>query len=137
MSHTKAARKCEFTCIICPVGCSLSVKEDHGGEKITVSGNECPRGEKYALSEYINPVRLLTTTLRINHGGKTVLLPVKTDAPIRKGIILAAMEEIKRYKTERIVLSAPVTMGDVVVRGLDVGGDGINLVACTDMGDTT
>ena len=33
----------QFTCIMCPVGCTLNVKKE--GDKIVVSGNGCIRGE--------------------------------------------------------------------------------------------
>ena len=39
----------EFTCIVCPNGCSLVATES--GDEITVSGNTCPKGEAYAKAE--------------------------------------------------------------------------------------
>ena len=38
--------KRELTCIICPIGCQLTVEKTD--DEIKVSGNTCPRGEKYA-----------------------------------------------------------------------------------------
>ena len=39
----------EFTCIMCPVGCHLTVTKTKNG--IVVSGNACPRGELFGKSE--------------------------------------------------------------------------------------
>ena len=39
--------KRELTCIICPRGCSLCV--DINGENTVVSGNGCPKGERYGI----------------------------------------------------------------------------------------
>ena len=56
--------KIEMICINCPLGCMLTVERDaEGGFK--VSGNTCPRGEKYAVNELTHPVRTLTTTVAI------------------------------------------------------------------------
>ena len=42
--------KREMTCIICPMGCSLTVEME--GEEITsISGNTCKRGAAYAEAE--------------------------------------------------------------------------------------
>ena len=45
-----------LTCIVCPVGCRLTV-EMEDGKVLKVSGNECKRGEEYARKECVNPVR--------------------------------------------------------------------------------
>ena len=48
----------EFTCIICPRGCRLSVDDN-----MNVTGNFCPRGKQYAVSELTNPVRTITSSV--------------------------------------------------------------------------
>ena len=72
--------KRELTCIVCPMGCTLEVELD-GNKVVSVSGNTCPRGAKYAESECVNPQRTVTTTVK-GEGG--AILPVKTDRPILK-----------------------------------------------------
>ena len=64
----------QLNCINCPLGCLLTVTLEDG--KITsVTGNTCPRGEKYAHQELTDPQRMLTSTVRIE-GGELPLLPV-------------------------------------------------------------
>ena len=66
--------KKELTCIICPQGCNIKV-EIEGNNIINVEGNGCKRGYEYAISEVKNPVRTLTTTIKLQNGK---VIPVKT-----------------------------------------------------------
>ena len=59
--------KKEMTCIVCPLGCTLTVEQTEDGA-VVVTGNTCPRGAKYAENECINPQRTITTTLRCEDG---------------------------------------------------------------------
>lgn len=98
--------KKEMICINCPIGCSLTAEKTEQG--IKVSGNGCPRGEKYAVAELTHPTRTLTTTVGVsNRDG--VYLPVKTKEPISKEKLFAAMAILSE-----ITVSAPVSTGDVV-----------------------
>ena len=114
-----------MTCITCPEGCGLTV-EYEGKKFISVSGQTCARGEKYASDEIQNPRRVLTSTVAIG-GAKIKFMPVKTDKPIAKDKIFAAMEKINKIK-----INAPVKMGDVLY--YDFTENGINLVAGRDAG---
>ena len=67
-------------CITCPKGCRLSVDEENGYK---VTGNGCPRGEIYGRNELQHPVRVITSTVRIE-GAAVPRLPVKTDKPLPK-----------------------------------------------------
>ena len=94
-------------CILCPRGCSLTAKQENGNW--TVTGNSCPRGEKYATDECTNPVRTVTSILRIsNRDG--IMVSVKTSAPISKGRMWEAMEKIRNAS-----VAAPVRIGDVLL----------------------
>ncbi|MCL2096964.1 MAG: DUF1667 domain-containing protein [Oscillospiraceae bacterium] len=110
-------------CVTCPVGCEMTV-EYKNKDLISVTGNNCKRGEKYASNEIVNPRRVLTSTVILS-GAKIKLMPVKTDKPIAKDKIFEAMREINKIKIE-----APVKMGDVLRR--DFTEQGINLVAGRD-----
>ena len=44
----------KLTCIVCPMGCSLTVTLE-GGKVQSVSGNTCPRGAKYGEEECTHP----------------------------------------------------------------------------------
>ena len=72
--------KRNLICIVCPIGCEMEVTIDENGI-INVVGNNCPRGQKYALTECENPERVITTTILCNNGK---VLPVKTSRPIPK-----------------------------------------------------
>ena len=102
--------KRELICINCPMGCALTAQID--GDTITVSGNKCPRGEKYAVAELTHPTRTLTSTVACsNREGRFVA--VKSKAPISKGKLFEAMKVINETKVE-----APIKAGDVVIPSL-------------------
>jgi CxxC motif-containing protein len=73
-----------------------------------VSGNECPKGEKYALQEIENPTRILTSAV-LSEGLSLKMVPVRTDKPIPKSRIIEAMAEIKKIR-----LKSPVKAGSVI-----------------------
>ena len=107
----------ELTCIVCPIGCSLEVRED--GENILVTGNKCPRGEVYAKEEMLAPKRVVTATcLVVGNTSVTRRVPVKTSVPCPKEKISALLDDI--YKTK---ISLPVKAGDKVIsnwQGLEI-----------------
>ena len=96
----------EMTCIVCPLGCSLRVELDCG-KVLSVTGNTCPRGEKYAREECTHPMRTVTTTVRCSCGK---ILPVKTDRTIPKEELFRAVEIINEAHP---VL--PISAGDVIL----------------------
>lgn len=106
-------------CIECPNGCVLRVDTDSKPLKIT--GNKCPKGVKYAITEIENPERMLTSSV-LTEGLTLKMVPVRTDKPILKKDLLRAMEEIKKIR-----LKKPVAVGDIVVK--DLLGSGANLIA--------
>lgn len=108
----------ELICIVCPIGCRLRAEVENG--KVTrVMGNGCLRGEKYAKTECIRPVRTLTTTVRTEDGG---LVPVKSDKPLPK-------QELTRYMKilNGLRLRRPVARGEIVYHNID--GQGGNIIA--------
>ena len=109
----------ELTCIVCPMGCTLKVTME-GKKVLSVSGNSCPRGAKYAETEMTAPTRVLTSTVRVN-GGQIPLCPVRTKGAIPKESLFDAMKEVNK-----VTLKAPVTFGDVAVK--NILGTGIDIV---------
>jgi CxxC motif-containing protein len=110
-------------CIDCPKGCSLSVDIENS-KVVSISGNECPKGEKHAISEVENPVRILTSSV-LSNALAMKMIPVRTDGPIPKNAQKKAMEEIKRIR-----INQPVCVGTVIVENfLELG---INLIATRD-----
>jgi CxxC motif-containing protein len=109
----------EMVCIVCPVGCRL--RAEAAGGKVKVTGNTCPKGERYAVEELTNPTRTVTTSIAVS-GGHMGLLSVKTARPVPKETIPAVLEQLKCIKA-----SAPVKVGDVVLP--DAAGTGVDVVA--------
>lgn len=110
----------KIICVSCPIGCRMTVQSKDG--KITsVIGNACPKGIKYAQEEFINPRRILPTTVKVV-GGELPLVSVKTEKAIPKKLLLEAMAEIAE-----IEVNAPVKIGQVIKD--DLLGTGVNLVA--------
>lgn len=108
----------ELTCVSCPIGCQLKVELNDKNEVLSVTGNTCKRGEKYAHDECTNPVRMLTTTIKVN-GGSLPVIPVKTSVPIPKGKMFECMQVINNE-----VVDAPIKMGEVLISNIcDTGAD--------------
>jgi CxxC motif-containing protein len=110
----------KIICVSCPMGCRMTVQSKDG--KITsVTGNTCPNGIKYAEEEFVNPLRILPTTVKVI-GGELPLVSVKTEKAISKRLLLKAMVEIAE-----IEVNAPVKIGQVIKS--DLLGTGVSLVA--------
>ena len=105
----------EFTCIICPRGCHLKVDDE-----MNVTGNTCPRCKQYAISELTNPVRTITSSVRVNNRDD-LLVSVKTSGSVPKGKIFDVMAEINKLS-----VSAPTRIGDVVKK--DILGLGVDIL---------
>ena len=71
----------EMICIVCPVGCHISVNT----ETYEVKGNSCPRGEVYGKEELTAPKRVVTSTVKIKNA-LDKRCPVKTEKINSKGI---------------------------------------------------
>lgn len=108
-----------LTCIVCPKGCRLKVEVD--GEVCTVSGNGCKRGDVYGKNEVTNPVRTITSTVKIDNCGHC-RLPVVTDQPVPKSMMFEVMKEINR-----IEVKGPVKNGDIILT--NVLNTGANIIA--------
>lgn len=109
-----------MVCIECPKGCTLSVDIENC-RVAKISGNECPKGERYAISETESPMRVLTSSV-LAEGLDLKMVPVRTDAPIPKSRLLEAMEEIKRIR-----LTKEVKTDEVIA--VNFLGIGVNLIA--------
>lgn len=129
MSNT-ATETLQFNCTTCPSECLLTVEverddDGHVAEVRSVTGNNCPRGDKFARQELSCPMRVLTTTVAVSSGDEA-LLPVRTADAIPLELHAQAMALIRG-----LVINAPIRMGDVVLENLlDTN---INLVASMDI----
>ena len=117
----------EFTCVVCPWGCSLKADGNN------ISGYSCSRGLEYAKKEQIDPRRSISGTVRICSalrdtvsGTEQRVLPVKTSAPIPKHLLLEAAALLGNVKVH-----TPVSTGDIVID--NILGTGIDFVAARSM----
>ncbi len=106
-----------LTCVECPMGCQIEVGLSNGVVEY-VKGNTCPRGKLYAENEIKRPLRVLTSSVKCV-GGK--MLPVKTDKPIPKDMMMDLMSKINACHP-----SLPIKTGDVVIKNLY---EDVNLIA--------
>ncbi len=110
----------EIICIVCTQGCRAIVGKE--GLEFSIKGKLCKRGLDYVKQEYLNPKRVLTTTVRIKDNPNKII-PVRTSSPVPKEKIFEIMKVIKATRAE-----APLKVGDVIIPNiLDTGSD----VICT------
>ena len=109
-----------ITCINCPVGCRMTVSLSDTGEFLSVTGNTCPRGAKYAQQECTRPERIITAVIPV--AGSETPLSVKTASPVPKKLISSVIDELARVQ-----VSLPVTIGQVVLP--DVLNTGVDIIA--------
>mgnify|MGYP004661238283 FL=1 len=120
----------QFNCTTCPSECLLTVRVERNAdgnvaEVRSVTGNSCPRGNKFAHQELTSPMRVLTTTVAVS-GGDEALLPVRTAEAIPLELHAKAMDLIRG-----LVVKAPIRMSDVVLPNLlETGTD---LIASMDI----
>lgn len=114
----------ELICVSCPMGCRITVTME-GKEVLSVKGNTCPRGEAYARQECVQPMRILTSTVRITNGTHRVL-PVITEKEIPLEKMSEAMQEVRQ-----ITIDAPVHMDDVIIE--NIADTGVRLIASRSM----
>ena len=105
-------------CITCPKGCHLTVDEENDYK---VTGNGCPRGAEYGRNELLHPVRVITSTVRID-GAAVARLPVKTDRPLPKEKMFDCMQLINGLSAK-----SPVKVGQVLAS--NILGTDVNIVA--------
>lgn len=128
---TNVTNTLQFNCTTCPSECLLTVEveRDVNGSVTaarSVTGNRCPRGDKFAHQELTCPMRVLTTTVAV-FGGDEALLPVRTAEAIPLALHAQAMDLIRG-----VVVEAPIRMGEVVFPNLL--NTGIDLIASMDIG---
>ncbi len=113
-----------YTCIVCPRSCKgeLIIKGDNNYE---TKGFLCKRGVEYARNEYINPKRMLTTTVKIKNGTFSNL-PVVSSGEIEKHKLFESLDYLYSIQVD-----APIKEGDILVN--DILGTGIDIIAARDM----
>jgi len=113
-----------YTCIVCPRSCvgTLTVSDDG---QMKTDGFACKNGEKYAISEYTDPKRVLTTTVTLKNGIYN-LLPVVSTGEISRKVFKECLDILYG-----VTVTAPVREGDVVLS--DILGTGVDIIAAKSM----
>lgn len=97
----------EFICIVCPKGCRLKIDDN-----LNVTGNLCQRGVAYARAEITNPVRTITSTVRVKNR-KATLVSIKTSLPAPKEKMFEIMKELNHLQ-----VLAPIQIGDILLKNI-------------------
>lgn len=104
----------EFTCIVCPNGCSLSIDEN-----LNVNGNMCLRGKQFAINEVTNPTRTITSTCKTLFKDAPVIA-VKSNGEIRKDDINKVIEEINKVTINKRMKIGDKVIENVLNSGVDI-----------------
>ncbi|MDD5085457.1 MAG: DUF1667 domain-containing protein [Candidatus Omnitrophica bacterium] len=112
--------KKEYTCIICPASCVITVTS-RGRRIISLRGAKCQKGIAYIKGELIHPRRVLTTTVEVRKG-RIDLVSVRTRSAIPRSKLIPAMNILARR-----AVTAPVKIGDIIVK--NVANTGVDVIA--------
>ena len=115
-----------FCCTTCPLECKLTVTVDESDNSfIAVAGNRCPRGEVFARQELVLPLRVLTSTVRLEGAPGLDLLPVRSDRAFALKKHREAVQELRSVRCK-----APVRMGDIIAE--HIAGTNAAIIATRD-----
>lgn len=109
----------KFTCIACPVGCTLTVEQKE--DELIVTGNQCKRGKVFGENEYLHPMRMLTTTVKSVNGNIT-RIPVISNGEVPKDQLQKLVQEL--YKIE---VKCPIKRGDIIMK--NIKNTGVDIIA--------
>ncbi len=113
-----------LTCINCPMGCTITVKAK-GSKVLSVDGNECKAGEKYAILEMEHPMRILTSTVKVKNGILS-RIPVRSSAELPKGNIRECVRLLNDLE-----VNAPIDIHSPVLK--DLLGTGVDIITTRSM----
>jgi CxxC motif-containing protein len=108
----------EFICVTCPVGCTIEAIVE-GGELMGTKGQACARGQAFVREELSDPRRTLTTTVRVR-GGEWPLVPVRSAAPLPKGLVLQVAARLRQVEVAAPVAERQVILPDALGTGIDI-----------------
>jgi len=100
----------ELICITCPLGCRINIKTENN-IVTNVAGNLCRRGEIYAKQEALQPMRILTGTMKSCESNKP--FSVITDKAIPKDKVMECAMELKKHKP-----LLPIHAGDIIINNI-------------------
>jgi CxxC motif-containing protein len=86
----------QYICLTCPNCCTL---ETDGTQ---VAGATCEKGQSFACQEWLEPLRVITTTIRVDTDQGTHIVPVKTTAPVPLTSLHTIMQKIKSLRLREV-----------------------------------
>lgn len=122
MTDIETRHEKDIVCIVCPNGCRIHCVQTLDGVHCT--GQQCKRGEAYALAELTHPMRTLTTSVKTVFPEAPVI-SVRTDGEIEKAKLLDAAKAL-----DEIVLRQRVKIGDVIAQ--NICNTGVNVICTSD-----
>ena len=122
MTNIETWQEKDIVCIVCPNGCRIHCVQTQDGVHCT--GQQCKRGEAYALAELTHPMRTLTTSVKTVFPEAPVI-SVRTDGEIEKAKLLDAAKAL-----DEIVLLQRVKIGDVIAQ--NICNTGVNVICTSD-----
>lgn len=105
----------ETICIMCPMGCSLSVVNSSVG--ITVTGNLCKKGSAYGFSEFTAPKRVITTLVKTK---SNKVVACKSNNMIPKDKIFDCLDVIKKHIVDDGLAIGTVIIENILSLGVDI-----------------
>ena len=116
----------ELICTTCPKGCITKVWQEGG--QLKIEGRICKKGQAYIKQEYIEPRRVLTSTVAVEKCA-VKRLPVRTREAIPRDLLFRVMGELAAVR-----IRPPVKIGEVILA--NVFGAGVDIVATDDLIET-
>jgi CxxC motif-containing protein len=104
----------QYVCVHCPKGCVISVRIPEGVARtdldaLELSGHECKHGIEYAKQELVEPMRVLTTTVRVRDSDR--MLPVRSSGPLPRERLMEAVRLL-----DGVEVIPTVSVGQVVYK---------------------
>lgn len=91
-------------CLVCPKGCQLKVTGD-----LKVTGHGCLRGIAFAHEELTNPLRYLTTTVKVLSPNLSRLPVITSNKIPKKDLYRLSLYLVKHTVTP------PINLGEVII----------------------
>jgi len=113
----------EIICTTCPKGCRAKVWKEKG--VIKIEGKLCKKGKAYIQQEFLEPKRLLTSTVVVENS-EVKRLPVRTAEAIPKKDLFRSMDHLAKIKVK-----PPIMEGDVIIS--NISDTGVNVIASDDL----
>ena len=106
-----------MTCLLCPAGCELEVRNEAGSVKVL--GAKCAKGEDFGIEEALHPLRNLATSVLLA-GTEADMVSVRLSRRVARDLIIPILAEISKLRPAPPVRRGQVLIADVLGSGTDV-----------------